>query len=256
MTLTRRPSMKPTRFAFSRRSRAAKELGGQIRLTDFCGCGRMIALGGQSHSPRVKGRCEMIRQPTKESSVSVRATSVVPWIGGAVLLATGLVIVSSSGHHNGSAALTPPPDAARGRDSVAQAVVDPQRSSKPHQPVAPAVVAATTGDAPSLKTSADTSSVKSPPEPTPSVPDRGTASNPKRDDNVQPASAVAPAPSLPSPATPSAPATDESTTSAPSGVASSPGRVNSRAYYRMRRRRLRRLSLSLPAEWQPVERVV
>ena len=102
----------------------------------------------------------MIRQPTKESSVSVRATSVIPWIGGAVVLAIGLVIVSSSGHRKDSAALTPPPNAVLGRDSVAQAVADPQRASKPNQPVAPAVVAVTAGDAPSLKSSADTSSLK------------------------------------------------------------------------------------------------
>jgi hypothetical protein len=200
----------------------------------------------------------MIRQPTKESSVSVRATSVIPWIGGAVLLAIGLVIVSLSGHRKGSAALTPPPNGALGRDSVAQAVTDPQRASKPNQSVAPAVVAVTAGDAPSLKSSADTPSLKSPPaaEQAPSAPEHRATSDPKRDDNVQPASAVAPAPSSPSPATPSAPATGESNTSAPSAVASSPGTVNSRGYYRMRRRRLRRVSLSLPAEREPVERFV
>jgi hypothetical protein len=200
----------------------------------------------------------MIRQPTKESSVSVRATSVIPWICGAVVLAIGLVIVSSSGHRQGSAALPPPPDTARGRDSVAQAVADPQRDSKPSQPVAPAVVAVTAGDASSLKRSADTPSLKSPPAPeqAPSAPEHGATSNPKRDDNVQPASAVAPAPFSPSPATPSAPATNESNTSAASGVASSSSTVNSRSYYRMRRRRLRRVSLSLPAEREPVERFV
>jgi hypothetical protein len=196
----------------------------------------------------------MIRQPTKESSVSVRATSVILWIGGAVVLAIGLVIVSSSGHRKGSAALTPPPDAARGRDSVAQAVADPQRASKPNQPVAPAVVAVTAGEAPSLKSLDDTSSVKIPPAPeqATSAPERRTTSNPKQDDRVQPASAVAPAPFSPSPATPSTPATEESNTSAPSALTSSPGTVNSYGYYRMRRRRLRRVSLSLPTEQQPV----
>jgi hypothetical protein len=233
-------------------------LGAQKRLTDSRGCGRMIALGGQSHFPRVKGRCEMIRQPTKELSVSVRSTSVIPWIGGAVVLAIGLVIVSSSGQRKDSAALTPPPDAARGRDLVAQAVADPQRTSKPNQPVAPAVVVVTAGDAPSLKSSTDTSSLKSPPatEEAPSTLEPRAPSNPKRDDNVQPASAVAPAPSSPSPTAPSAPATVESNTSAPSAVASSPGTVNSRGYYRMRWRRRRRVSLSLPAEREPVERIV
>jgi hypothetical protein len=200
----------------------------------------------------------MIRQPTKESSVWVRATSVIPWIGGAVVLSIGIVIVSSSGHRKGSAALTPPLNAVLGRDPVAQAVTDPQRASKPNQLVAPAVVAVTTGDAPSLKISADTPSLKSPPAPeqAPSAPEHRATSNPKRDDNVQPASAVAPAPSPPSPAIPSSPATDESNTSAPSAVASSPGTVNSRGYYRMRRRRLRRVSLSLPAKWESVERFV
>jgi hypothetical protein len=218
----------------------------------------MIVLGGHSHSPRVKGRCEMIRQPTKESSVSVRAISVIPWIGGAVVLAIGIVIVSSSGHRKGSAALTPPADAALGRDSVAQTMADSQRASKPNQPVAPAVVAVTAGDAPSLKGSADTPSLKSPPalEQPPSAPEDRATSNPKRDDNVQPASAVAPAASSPSPATPSAPATDDSNTSASSAAASSPGTVNGRGYYRMRRRRLRRVSLSPPAEREPVERFV
>ena len=117
----------------------------------------------------------MIRQPTKESSVSVRASSVILWIGGAVVLAIGLVIVSSSGHRKDSAAATPPPDAARGRDSVAQAVADPQRASKPNQPVAPAAVAVTAGDAPSLKSLDDTSSVKIPPAPeqASSAPDAG-----------------------------------------------------------------------------------
>jgi hypothetical protein len=194
----------------------------------------------------------MIRQPTKESSVSARATSVILWIGGAAVLAIGIVIVSSSGHRKGSAALTPRADAALGRDSVAQTMADSQRASKPNQPVAPAVVAVTAVDAPSLKSSADTPSLKSPPAPEqpPSAPEHRATSNPKRDDNVQPASAVAPAPapSSPSPATPSAPATDESNTSAPSAVASSPGTANSHGYYRMRRRRLRRVSLSLPAE--------
>ena len=200
----------------------------------------------------------MIRQPTKESSVSVRATSVIPWIGGAVVLAIGLVIVSSSGHRKGSAPLTPPPDAARGRESVAQAVADPQRASKPNQPVAPAVVAVTAGDSQSFKSSADTPSLKAPPAPeqAPTAPEHRATSNPKRDDNVQPASAVAPAAPSPSPASPSAPTTNESNTSAPSAGASSPGAVNSRGYYRMRRRRLRRVSLSLPTEREPVERFV
>jgi hypothetical protein len=199
----------------------------------------------------------MIRQPTKES-VSIRATSAIPWIGGAAVLAIGLVIVSSSIHRKGSAALTPPPNAALGRDSVAQAEADPQRASKPNQTVAPAVVAVTAGDAPSVKSSADDSSLKSPPAlgQAPPDPERRAASHPNRDDNVQPASAVAPAPSTAPPATPSAPATDESNKSAPSSVASSPGTVNGRGYYRMRRRRLRRVSLSLPAEREPVERFV
>jgi len=198
----------------------------------------------------------MIRQPTNESSVSVRTTSVIPWIGGAAVLAIGIVIVSSSGHRKGSAALTPPPNVALGRDSAAQAGADPQRAAKPNQPVAPDVVAVTAGDAPSLKSSPDTPSLKSSPglEQAPSAPEHRATSNPKRDDNVQPASAVAPAPS--SPSTRSAPATDESNASAPSAVASSPGTVNSRGYYRMRRRRLRRISLSLPAEREPVERFV
>jgi hypothetical protein len=199
----------------------------------------------------------MIRQPTNESSVSVRTTSVIPWIGGAVVLAIGIVIVSSSGHRKGSAAL-PPPNAALGRDSVVQTVADPQRASKPNQPVAPAVVAVTAGDAPSPKSSAVTPSLKSPPTPeeTPSAPGQRPTSGPMRDDNVQPASAVAPAPAPSSPSTRSAPATDESNASAPSTVASSPGTVNGRGYYRMRRRRLRRISLSLPAEREPVERFV
>jgi hypothetical protein len=218
----------------------------------------MIALGGHSHSPRVKGRCEMVRQPTKESSVSVRAISVIPWIGGAVVLAIGLVIVSSSRHRKDGTVLTPPPNAAFGHDSVAQAVADPQRPSKPNQPVAPAEIAVSAGDAPSLKSSGDTPSLKSPPAPEqpPSAPEHRATSDPKRDDNVEPASAVAPAPSSPSPATPSAPATDESNTSASSAVASSPSTVNSRGYYRIRRRRLRRVSISLPAEREPIERFV
>jgi hypothetical protein len=195
----------------------------------------------------------MIRQPTKESSVSVRASSVIPWIGGTVVLAIALVIVSSSAHRKGSTAL-PPPNAAHGRDSVVQGVAQP--ASKPNQPVAPAVAAVTSGDAPSPKSLDDTSTLKNLPasDQAPSAPERRATSDPKRDDNVQPASAVAPAPSLPS--TPSAPATDASNTSAPSAVASSPGTVNSRGYYRMRRRCLRRISLLLPAEREPVERLV
>jgi hypothetical protein len=155
----------------------------------------------------------MSEQPNEKSSLLDRVASVMPWIGGAVVLAVAFSVVSSSWGLKQPIAPPSVSSAALTGDLV------PQQSPSQSLPVAASSVAESAVETtPSLGNSQATDQPAS-------IPQDRSAFYPPPDDIGTTSAAVASA-------TSSAPTADVPSTSSPSYVASSPGEVYVHGYYR------------------------